>query len=149
MPATEDGLSQSWAHTHAHRMGGYLHNLTSHQHFRLANTHKSVFCLGFSTSVKGPNLEFAFSHLLIPWLRKRDLPLSVPSTVVPSPYMSLCCFQVMIHLHAYREGLGIENLKFMEASWLSPAAVFRICSKSKAPLPGKLPASFLLQKVLD
>lgn len=53
----------------------------------------------------------------------------------------------MIHLHAYGEGLGIENLKFMEASWLSPAAVFRICFKSKAPVPGKLPASFLLQKV--
>lgn len=45
--------------------------------------------------------------------------------------------------------MGIENLKFMEASWLSPAAVFRICSKSKAPMPGKLPASFFLQKVLD
>ena len=42
--------------------------------------------------------------------------------------------------------MGIENLKFMEASWLSPAAVFRICSKSKAPMPGKLPASFFLQK---
>ena len=42
MPATEAGLSQSWAHTHAHRMGGSLYNLISHQHFRLANTRKSM-----------------------------------------------------------------------------------------------------------
>lgn len=66
--ATESGLSRSWAHVHAHRMGGNLHKthkppaLSAGQH-----TQSCVFGLGFDPSVKEPTLQSEFSHLLIPW----------------------------------------------------------------------------------
>lgn len=47
--------------------------------------------------------------------------------------------------------MGLETLKFLARSspWVSLAAVFRICSKFKAQMPGELTGSRLQWKVLD
>lgn len=57
----------------------------------------------------------------------------------------------MIHAHAYREVLGPGNPKVpgKQFPWLSLAAVPRICSESKAQIPGEVTGPFLPQKVLD